>query len=61
MNEIKNCPFCGAKPFQRGWEYGFVLECGACSANGPVACGDDDIAGPKMALDMWNKRIIENA
>lgn len=61
MTELKNCPFCGNKPFlQNGnnqfphTKYQYKVHCGFC---GGTTCFH---ANQESAIKTWNNRPIKN-
>jgi hypothetical protein len=60
MNEIKECPFCGAKPLIEPWH-------GGARTKHMVYCGNDYcFVGPQVtgetkseAIERWNTRVNE--
>lgn len=52
--ELKPCPFCGSKIVGLiSGEWGAVVNCGGCLAEGPIAMDDES------AAIAWNKAIRE--
>lgn len=51
------CPFCGRKNLRIYMGPQPHVCCMSCDADGPLAPRKSEDAGPRIAVDLWNRRV----
>lgn len=63
--KLKPCPFCGGSGhiIIKTWDiftHGAIVECNDCGARTRLVEPDCNYAARDKAVELWNKRIVEN-